>query len=144
MRPFIDPHDGDIEDDAASTKQRSLLSLFGSVLAEISLPKLVLVWLALVVIPAILVGLAPIGISLWLDAISTRVLSPAYAIVPTLLLLLLLALHGLDAAPSSVWQKAASGRCSRWSSNPSTLCFAKGCAMSCPACFRPGPTPLHA
>ncbi len=109
MRPFIDPHDGDIEDDAASTKQRSLLSLFGSLLAEISLPKLVLVWLALVVIPAILVGLAPIGISLWLDAISTRVLSPAYAIVPTLLLLLLLALTWfgrrpfLRVAESSFW-----------------------------------------
>jgi hypothetical protein len=27
MRPLIDPRDGDVEDDASSTKRRSLLSL---------------------------------------------------------------------------------------------------------------------
>ena len=91
-RPLIVPHDGDIEDVAASTKQRSMLALFGSLLAEISLPKLVLAWLVLVVVPAILLGLAPVGISLWARTVSTKVLSPVYAIVPTLVLLLLVGL----------------------------------------------------
>ena len=40
MKPIIDPRDGDIEDDASSTKRRSLFSLAGSLLVEISLPKL--------------------------------------------------------------------------------------------------------
>jgi hypothetical protein len=39
---FIDPRHGDIEDDASSTKRRSMLSLFGSLLVEISLPKLII------------------------------------------------------------------------------------------------------
>ena len=38
MKPILDPRNGDIEDDAASTKRRSLLSLIGNLLAEISLP----------------------------------------------------------------------------------------------------------
>ena len=37
MKPVIDPRGGDVEDDASSTKRRSLLSLAGSLLAEISL-----------------------------------------------------------------------------------------------------------
>jgi len=44
MKPLIDPRHGDLEDDASSTKRRSLLSLAGSLLAEISLPKLALSW----------------------------------------------------------------------------------------------------
>jgi hypothetical protein len=35
---LIDPRRGDAEDDASSTKQRSLLAIAGSLLAEISLP----------------------------------------------------------------------------------------------------------
>ena len=45
MTPILDPRNGDIEDDAASTKRRSLLSLMGSLLAEISLPKLAIAWM---------------------------------------------------------------------------------------------------
>jgi hypothetical protein len=37
MKTVIDPRRGDIEDDASSTKRRSLLSLVGSLLGEISL-----------------------------------------------------------------------------------------------------------
>jgi hypothetical protein len=44
MRPTIDPRLGDIEDDASSSKHRSLFSLAGSLLAEISLPKLAVAW----------------------------------------------------------------------------------------------------
>ena len=41
---LIDPRRGDAEDDASSTKQRSLLAIAGSLLAEISLPKLLFDW----------------------------------------------------------------------------------------------------
>jgi hypothetical protein len=34
MKPIIDPRDGDIEDDASSTKRRSLFSLAGSLLVS--------------------------------------------------------------------------------------------------------------
>ena len=53
MRPAIDPRGGDIEDDASSSKRRSLLSLAGSLLAEISLPKLILAFTLLVVVPGL-------------------------------------------------------------------------------------------
>ena len=49
MRPVIDPRSGDIEDDASSTKRRSLLSLAGTLLSEISLPKLVMAWMLMLV-----------------------------------------------------------------------------------------------
>ena len=42
MIQIIDPRKGDAEDDASSTKRRSLFALAGSLVAEISLPKLVL------------------------------------------------------------------------------------------------------
>jgi len=60
MRPILDPRDGDIEDDASSTHQRSLLSLAGSLFSEISLPKLIVVWVLLLVVPALLLGVAPL------------------------------------------------------------------------------------
>ena len=43
-RMLIDPRHGDIEDDAASPDQRSLLAIAGSLLVEISLPKLLFAW----------------------------------------------------------------------------------------------------
>jgi len=55
-----DPRDGDIEDDASSTKRRSLLSLAGSLFAEISPAKLLLSWTMLFVVPALLLGLTPL------------------------------------------------------------------------------------
>ena len=51
MRPEIDPRRGDIEDDASSSKRRSLLSLAGSLLAEISLPNWPSPWMLLIVFP---------------------------------------------------------------------------------------------
>ncbi len=56
MRPTIDPRLGDIEDDATSTKRRTLVSLAGSLLAEISLPKLIAAWAILIGLPAFLLG----------------------------------------------------------------------------------------
>lgn len=60
LSPPIDPRTGDIEDDVASTKSRSLLAIGGRLLAEISLPKLLLAWTMLIGFPAILLGLAPL------------------------------------------------------------------------------------
>ena len=59
MQPILDPRRGDFEDDALSTKRRSLLSLFGKLLVEISLPKLALVWLFILVIPSCAIGARP-------------------------------------------------------------------------------------
>ena len=60
MKPIIDPRDGDIEDDASSTKRRSLFSLAGSLLVEISLPKLAVAWTLLIGLPGIILGIAPL------------------------------------------------------------------------------------
>jgi hypothetical protein len=43
LKPSLDPRRGDIEDDASSSKRRSLLSLAGSLLAEVSILKVVVV-----------------------------------------------------------------------------------------------------
>jgi hypothetical protein len=48
MIQIIDPRTGYAEDDASSTKRRSLFALAGSLVAEISLPKLVLAWVLLI------------------------------------------------------------------------------------------------
>ena len=73
MTPTIDPRRGDIEDDASSPKRRSMLSLAGSLLVEISIPKLVVAWLLLIVLPGLMLGLAPIVASIWFTKISDRI-----------------------------------------------------------------------
>ena len=50
-RPILDPRNGDAEDDVSSPKQKSLLAIAGSLLAEISLTKLLLAWIASIVLP---------------------------------------------------------------------------------------------
>jgi hypothetical protein len=91
VTPLIDPRLGDAEDDASSTKQRSLLAIAGSLLAEISLPKLALAWVLLVVLPGLLLGLSPLIISGWLSTLSRKVAAPLGEIWPLLLLVLLAA-----------------------------------------------------
>ncbi len=76
MRPVIDPRAGDIEDDASSTKSRSLLSLAGSFLGEINIPKLILAWTLLVVLPALTLGLAPMVAAAWLQTVWGKILAP--------------------------------------------------------------------
>lgn len=73
MQPIVDPRRGDIEDDASSTKSQSLLSLAGALLAEISLPKLVAAWILLIVVPSLLLGTAPIVVSVWFSEFSGTV-----------------------------------------------------------------------
>ena len=88
----IDPRGGDVEDDASSTKRRSLLSLAGSLLAEISLPKLILSWTMLFVVPALLLGIAPLVASAWVSLLSRKITSPLLGVWPALLLVAVLAI----------------------------------------------------
>ena len=91
MTFVIDPRRGDAEDDASSTKQRSMLSLAGSLLAEISLPKLVVVWVLLVGGPAVLIGTAPLALSIWIATASSKAAFALYGIGSLLLFAAILA-----------------------------------------------------
>lgn len=88
MKVIIDPRHGDVEDDASSTKRYSLLSLAGSLLAEISLPKLALTWLLLIGMPAFVLGFAPLIFTLWLSTVSSKVATVLYGAGSLLLLAL--------------------------------------------------------
>ena len=92
MKPIIDPRNGDIEDDASSTKRRSLFSLAGSLLAEISLPKLLVAWTLLIGSPGLLLGAAPLLISIWIASVSSKAANIFTEIWPALLFAPLLAL----------------------------------------------------
>src|SRR5258705_327618 len=98
MTQLIDPRLGDVEDDASSTKRRSLLAMAGSLLAEISLPRLILSWVFLILFPALLLGLPA---SRWIGTIEDltslhRLLAPALANAAVLL-------GGYLAAAALVW-----------------------------------------
>jgi 3',5'-cyclic AMP phosphodiesterase CpdA len=73
--PIIDPRRGDVEDDASSTKARSMLSLAGSLLVEISLPKLIVAWTVLLLIPGLLLGFVPIVFAEWLKIVTDKLTS---------------------------------------------------------------------
>ena len=73
-KPLIDPRDGDAEDDASSPKQKSLSAIAGSILAEISLTKLLLAWAASIVFPAAILGLAPLVATAWVGDVWSRLL----------------------------------------------------------------------
>ncbi|WP_424630598.1 metallophosphoesterase family protein [Bradyrhizobium sp. SYSU BS000235] len=62
---LVDPRQGDAEDDRSATKQRSLFAIAGSLLVEISLPKLLLAWTMSLALPAVLLGLAPLVATGW-------------------------------------------------------------------------------
>ena len=50
---LVNPREGDVEDDAASPEQRSLLAIAGNLLVEISLPKLLFAWTVSLLLPAV-------------------------------------------------------------------------------------------
>ena len=87
---IVDPRLGDIEDDASSTKRRSMLSLFGSMLVEISFPKLIFAWMLLLVVPGLLLGLAPIVFIEWLTLVTDKLASLAIGFWSLLLLAILI------------------------------------------------------
>lgn len=70
---LVDPRRGDIEDDAASPGQRSLLAIAGSLLVEISLPKLLFAWSVSLLLPALLLGIAPLVATAWFASVSVHV-----------------------------------------------------------------------
>jgi hypothetical protein len=57
---FADPRDGDLEDDTSSTVSRTLLRHAAAILVEVSIPKLLLAFGTLVLLPALLLGAVPI------------------------------------------------------------------------------------
>lgn len=103
LKSIIDPRCGDIEDDASSTKSRSLLSLAGSLLVEISLPKLVLAWVLLLILPGLLIGLAPMLISSWAIAVTNKIASLVIGVWSVLLIAGLLALGWFGWRPLFRW-----------------------------------------
>src|ERR1700745_4496275 len=73
--PLVDPRYGDIENDFASPDQRSLLAIAGRVLAEISLPKLMFAWVMSLLLPSVLLGLAPLIVTAWFATASAHILA---------------------------------------------------------------------
>ena len=73
-RPLVDPHWGDVGDDFASPERRSLLAIGGSLVIEISLPKLLFAIAELVLLPAVVLGLAPLVVSAWIANVSKHLL----------------------------------------------------------------------
>ena len=109
MSSVLDPRLGDVEDDASSTKVRSLFSLLGSLLVEISFPKLIWSCTALLILPGLLLGLTPLVASAWVGMVSRKIVSPLLGIWPALALLTVLAIGLFGArslfrtAESSFW-----------------------------------------
>jgi hypothetical protein len=115
MIQIVDPRKGDAEDDASSTKRRSLFALAGSLVAEISLPKLVLAWILLIGLPSFLLGIAPLVASAWLGKISTHASEFFTGIWPVFILSILAVLGWLGGRPAfrlfenSFWSLQALG-----------------------------------
>jgi hypothetical protein len=111
--PILDPRDGDVEDDASSTKRRSLLRLAGNMLAEISLPKLAVVWFLLIGFPSLLLGSTPLLASVWMTTVLSKAFAAFAGIWSVLALMLLVALGWLGGgqllrlAESSFWSLSA-------------------------------------
>jgi hypothetical protein len=99
MTPIIDPRLGDIEDDASSTKRRSLLAIAGSLLAEISIPKLVLAWLLLLLLPAMMLGLTPLLVSGWLATLSRKLAGLFSDVWPLTLIVIIIGVGWIGGRP---------------------------------------------
>ena len=69
-----------------------MLSLFGSMLVEISLPKLIVAWALLLVVPGLLLGLAPIVFVEWLTVVTDKLASLVIGLWSLLILAILIAL----------------------------------------------------
>lgn len=91
-KSFGDPRLGDFEDDVSSTKQRSLFSIAGSMLTEISFPKLIFAWVLSIGLPAILLGLAPLVATAWAATLTDEIAS--FTGIGAVLLLLISAVVG--------------------------------------------------
>ena len=99
MRPIVDPRQGDVEDDASSTKRRTLISLAGSLLAEISLPKLIAAWTMLIILPALVLGVSPLFASIWISTVSSKAAALFTGLLPLLLLAILVGIAWFGGKP---------------------------------------------
>jgi hypothetical protein len=97
-RPLLDPRLGDLENDHSATKQRSLLAIAGSLLAEISVTKLLFAWIVSILLPAVLLGLAPLAVAAWFSKASDR-FAQATGIGATVVLLVVLAVGWISWRP---------------------------------------------
>ncbi len=70
--PILDPRLGDFENDFSAPHQRSMLAIAGSLLGEISLPKLALIATTQILAPAVLLGFAPLFLTAWVGEASYR------------------------------------------------------------------------
>ena len=89
---LIDPRLGDIEDDAASPRDRSLLVMAGAMLVEINFLKLALAAILLIVVPAILLGVAPLVATGWYAQVSRGLTNLTTGLVPALATLVIVVL----------------------------------------------------
>ena len=108
--PFLDPRLGDMENDRSATKQRSLLAIAGSLIAEISLPKLVFAWAASILLPAVLLGLAPLALDGWIGKASDRLAEATGIGAAIVVLSPSWRSPGSVGARCSGWRKQTSGR----------------------------------
>jgi predicted MPP superfamily phosphohydrolase len=99
IKLLIDPRAGDIEDDASRIQSRSLFALAGSLLSEISLPKLLTAWLLMLVAPCLVLGLAPLIASGWAVKTFGNISSSYAGLWPLILLAILLAVGWLGGRP---------------------------------------------
>ena len=127
-KPILDPRDGDAEDDASSPKQKSLLAIAGSLLAEISLTKLLLAWIASIGLPAAILGLAPLIATAWVGSVFVRVLE-LYGIGPHLCFWLSSPQVGSAGALCFASRRQISGRSTRSRFSPDTPWVARQFAI---------------
>ncbi len=92
MKPIVDPRRGDVDDDASSTRSRSLFALAGTLLAEISFSKFIFAWMLLIGLPALLLGAAPLLLTIWLTSVSSAAYSLLTGLLPAVLLAFLVGL----------------------------------------------------
>ena len=137
MTFVIDPRRGDAEDDASSTKRRSMLSLAGSLLAEISLPKLVVASVLLVGGPAVLIGIAPLALSIWIAAASSKAVYALSGIGSLLLFSAIIAGSWFGGPRLLRMVEESSGRSIHLPCNRPMPWFANSCAISPKNFYRP-------
>ncbi len=65
-----------------------MLSLAGGMLVEISLPKLIIAWGLLLVVPGVLLGVVPVATTMWFRAFTDNVASPEVGLWTTIILVL--------------------------------------------------------
>ncbi|HMB11593.1 metallophosphoesterase family protein [Saliniramus sp.] len=89
---LIDPRKGDVEDDAASPRDRSLLIMAGAMLVEINFLKLALAIVLMIIVPAIVLGLAPLVVTGWYIQVSRGFTTLTTGLLPALATLVIVGL----------------------------------------------------